>query len=428
MDTQKTAAAFFLLTCSLMTAQVDSLKMNFDLRSRGELDNGVKTLIPKGKSAETTVTSRARMGVDYYYKSLEVFVSAQDVRTWGETHSTAAKNQSFTLNEAWAKYHFSDKFALKLGRQILSYDNERLIGALDWAMQGRSFDAVKSIYRINPKNKIEAVITYNNDDNDTNDLPEKEIYSIADGGEITKSFQIIHYQYTGNKNFRISFIAMNNVLQNPSGIHYDMMTMGITAKKYFESFGFFGSAYYQTGKNTLAQSKSAYQFSVSSDISVHPKFNVIAGTEWLSGKSFDTDSGKNRSFSPLYGTNHLYNGFMDYFYFGTSYFNGFGLNDYYIKSNLKINSDSFMQANIHAFTSNGKLGFDTSGNKYSSYLGSELDIVFTQKIGKAITANLGHSFMFAGESMKLLKNVPDPKKLQTWTWISFKIAPDFRLK
>lgn len=40
-------------------AQVDSLKMNIDFRNRTELDNGQKTLIPKGKNAETTIFSRA---------------------------------------------------------------------------------------------------------------------------------------------------------------------------------------------------------------------------------------------------------------------------------------------------------------------------------------------------------------------------------
>ncbi|MCJ8154540.1 alginate export family protein [Chryseobacterium sp. SSA4.19] len=424
----KVAAVCVTFAFGMTNAQIDSLKMNIDLRTRGELDNGARTLSSKGKSAETTVLSRARFGIDYYYKKLEMYISAQDVRTWGETGTASGKNQNFILNEAWADYHFSDRFSVKLGRQILAYDNERLVGGLDWAMQGRSFDALKSTYHISPKSRIEAVATYNNDDNDANDLPEKEIYSIAEGGEITKSLQIIHYQYTGNRKFQFSAIAMNNILQNPLGTHYDMLTLGINAKKYFENMGFFGSAYYQVGKNTLAQSKSAYQFSVNSDFLLHPKFNIVAGTEWLSGKSFDTDPGTNRSFSPLYGTNHLYNGFMDYFYLGNSYFNSFGLNDYYLKSNFKFNSDSQIQANVHAFTSNGQLGFDGSGTKYSSYLGSELDFVFTHKFGKVITANLGHSFMFAGESMNIIKNIPDPKSMQTWTWVAVKIAPNFRLK
>lgn len=416
------------LAFGLTNAQIDSLKMRVDLRTRAELDNGAKTLIPKRKSAETTVLSRARVGIDYYYKNLEIYVSAQDARTWGEIATNAGKNETFTVHEAWAKYQFSDHFALKLGKQILSYDNERLLGTLDWMMQGRSFEALKGTYTINPNSKIEAAITYNNDDNDANDLPEKEIYSISEGGEITKSLQVMHYQYTGNNKFQFSAIALNNILQNPSGTHYDMLTVGINAKKYFENIGFFGSAYYQTGKNTNAQSKSAYQFSINSDFLIHSKINIVAGTEWLSGRSYDTNSGDNRSFSPLYGTNHLHNGFMDYFYFGTSHFNGFGLNDYYLKSTFKLNPYSMITGNLHAFTTNGKLGENDPGEKYSSYLGTELDLVLTYKFGKVITANLGHSFMLASESMKFLKNVSEPKDLQTWTWLALKIAPNFKLK
>ncbi|WP_435524487.1 hypothetical protein [Chryseobacterium indoltheticum] len=241
---------------------------------------------------------------------------------------------------------------------------------------------------------VESVVTYNNDDNDTNDIPEKEIYGISESGEITKSLQLIHYQLEKENQFQFSAIALNNVLQNPSGKYYDMFTIGVNAKKYFENIGFFGSAYYQTGKNTAGQSKSAYEFSVNADLLINRKFNFVLGTEWLSGTNHDADPNKNNSFSPLYGSNHMYNGFMDYFYAG-SYFNSFGLNDYYLKSNFKFNPNSILQANIHAFTSNEKLVYNDAGEKISSYLGTELDLVFTQKLGKIITANLGHSFMFS---------------------------------
>ncbi|CAD0224611.1 alginate export family protein [Chryseobacterium sp. JV274] len=423
-----TIIAGLLFASGIAHAQIDSLKMNMDLRTRGELDNGVKTLIIKGKSPETTVVSRARFGMKYYYQKLEVYVSAQDARTWGETNSVAAKNQNFTLHEVWVKYPFSEKFAIKLGRQTLAYDNERLIGALDWAMQGRSFDALKGIYTLNPNSKIEAVVTYNNDDNDTNDLPDKEIYSMADGGEITKSLQIIHYQFSGRNKFLFSAIVMNTVLQNPAGTHYDMITVGINSKKYFDSIGLFGSAYYQAGKNTDGQTKNAYQFSLNADFTVLPTLNLIAGAEWLSGDNYNIKPGKNRFFSPVYGTNHLYNGLMDYFYSGTSHFNTYGLNDYYLNSTLTFNSNMDLKAALHAFTTNGKAGYDKSGNDLSTYLGTELDLIFTKKIGKIITANLGHSFMLAGSTMEVLKNNPDPKKLQTWTWLAFKINPNFKLK
>lgn len=71
----------------------------------------------------------------------------------------------------------------------------------------------------------------------------------------------------------------------------------------------------------------------------------------------------------LYGPNHMYNGFMDYFYAGTGYFNSFGLNNYYLKSTLKFTPNSILQANVH-------------------------------------------SFMFSGDNMEYIKNVAEPKNLQ----------------
>ncbi|WP_292009713.1 alginate export family protein [Chryseobacterium sp.] len=414
--------ALFSFAVISVNAQIDSLKVNFDLRTRGELDNGARTLIPKGKSAETTVLSRARMGVDYYYKNLEIYFSVQDVRTWGENTSNASKNQNFILNEAWAKYQVSEKIGVKLGRQILSYDDERLVGGLDWAMQGRSFDALKGIFLLGKNSKLEAVVTYNNDDNDANDLEDKELYTIAEAGEITKSIQLLHYEYKNDSGFKFSAIGMNSVLQNPSGTHFDMLTLGVNLSKTIQNVRLFGSAYYQTGKNTAGQSKSAYQFSINGDVAWNQKIHSVIGSELLSGNSSNTSAANNRAFSPLYGTNHKFNGFMDYFYSGASYFNSFGLNDYYLKNSFTLSPQTSLDANVHLFTSNGKLG-----NGLSSYLGTEADLVFNAKIGKIITINLGQSLLFAGDGMKFVKNVSDPKGLQSWSWIGIKISPNFRL-
>jgi hypothetical protein len=418
-----TTTVLFLMGTTLAYSQIDSLKMGIDFRTRAELDNGQKTLIPEGKSAETSVLSRARLNLDYYYQDLEVYFSIQDVRTWGENTTTAAKNQNLILNEAWAKYHFLPKTAFKIGRQMLSYDDERLIGGLDWAMQGRSFDAVKGIFNLNKNSKLEAVITYNNDDNDANDLSEKEVYDILDSGEKAKSLQILHYHYKNDKKFQFSTIALNSVLQNSTtGTHYDMLTIGMNAKKYFQNFGFFGSAYYQTGKNTSAQSKSAYQFSINADFILNEKINAVLGTEWLSGKNYDTQNENNKSFSPFYGTNHKFNGYMDYFFVG-NHFNSYGLNDYYLKTTTKFNPKSILFVNLHAFTTNGKLA-----NNMSSYLGTEADLVWTYKFNKIFSMNLGHSFMFNSESMAVVKALNNPKNIQTWSWIGINFIPLFQLK
>ncbi|SFI59023.1 Alginate export [Kaistella treverensis] len=408
-------------------AQVDSLKLNLDFRTRAELDNGYKTLIPKNKSPETTVFSRARLGVDYYFQNLELYMSLQDARVWGEVSSTNQRSGSLNVNEAWAKYQFNKNTVLKVGRQILSYDDERLLGALDWQIQGRSFDGAKGIFRFSPQSKLEAVVTYNNDEIDTNDLADREFYGILDSGERTKSMQIVHYEYLLPK-ASLSFIGLNNVVQNVTGTHYDMLTVGVNAKKYYENFGFFGSAYWQTGKNTLAQSKNAYQFSANVDFILNPKANVILGAEWLSGTDYDTNNSKNNSFSPLYGTNHKFNGFMDYFFVG-NHFNNVGLNDYYLKSNFKFTPKASLALQIHAFEANAKLGFDAVNQKnLSKYLGTEADAVFNYKFANAFTMQLGHSQMFASEGMKRLKNVANPSSMQSWTWLGLNFSSLFKVK
>ncbi|QBO58769.1 alginate export family protein [Chryseobacterium salivictor] len=418
------ALSFFTFSAK---AQTDSLKINLDFRTRAELDNGYKTLIPENKKPETNVFSRARLGVDYYWKDLELFISLQDARVWGEVSSTNQRSGTLNVNEAWAKYNFNKNAALKIGRQILSYDDERLLGALDWQMQGRSFDAAKGIFRLSPQSKLEAVVTYNNDDNDANDLPDRELYSILDSGERTKSMQILHYQYLWPK-ASLSFIGLNNVVQHLNGTHYDMLTVGMNAKKYFGNVGFFGSAYWQTGKNSLAQSKNAYQFSANVDFILTQNANIILGTEWLSGSDYNGDVSKNNSFSPLYGTNHKFNGFMDYFFVG-NHFNSVGLKDFYLKSHFKLNPKASLAFDLHAFTGNAELGYDVANNKeYSRYLGTEGDVVFTYKVASIFTMQLGHSQMFATDGMKYLKNVANPASMQSWTWLGLNFMTRFKVK
>lgn len=113
---------------------------------------------------------------------------------------------------------------------------------------------------------------------------------------------------------------------------------------------------------------------------------------------------------------------MDYFFVG-NHFNSYGLNDYYLKTTTKFNPKSSFMVNLHAFTSNGKLA-----NDQSSYLGTETDMVFAYKFSKMFVMNVGHSFMFASNSMEILKAVNTPKNLQTWSWIQLNFVPSFRLK
>ena len=49
----------------------------------------------------------------------------------------------FLFFEAWFSYRLNNKITLKMGRQQLSYDNQRILGRSDWGQQGLSHDAVR---------------------------------------------------------------------------------------------------------------------------------------------------------------------------------------------------------------------------------------------------------------------------------------------
>ena len=63
-------------------------------------------------------------------------------------------NGRFIMNEAWAKLNFGAGFFAQLGRQTLSYDDERILGGLDWNVAGRYHDALKLGYARMPTNCI----------------------------------------------------------------------------------------------------------------------------------------------------------------------------------------------------------------------------------------------------------------------------------
>ncbi len=81
-------------------------------------------------------------------RTLSMKISAQHVGVWGQDPQIDT-NGRFIMNEAWAKLDFGAGFFAQLGRQTLSYDDERILGGLDWNVAGRYHDALKLGYAKN---------------------------------------------------------------------------------------------------------------------------------------------------------------------------------------------------------------------------------------------------------------------------------------
>lgn len=66
----------------------------------------------------------------------------QDVRAWGSEPSTIALLPAAALHQGFVDLKVSSWLDVRVGRQELSYGEDRLIGNLDWAQTARAFDGV----------------------------------------------------------------------------------------------------------------------------------------------------------------------------------------------------------------------------------------------------------------------------------------------
>jgi hypothetical protein len=151
--------SLFLLT--LPTGINAQWQLSGELRTRTEFRDGAGTLKLKGNSASVFTSQRSRMTIDYRLARVVFHSSVQDVRVWGQDASTisTADGSKFSVHEAWAEivladrndsaFHHSpvDYLAVKIGRQELSYDDQRLVGGLDWLQQARRHDAAVVKFR-----------------------------------------------------------------------------------------------------------------------------------------------------------------------------------------------------------------------------------------------------------------------------------------
>ena len=88
------------------------------------------------------VTSRVRLGLDAQWKFMRVMMQIQDARLFG-TRPGFDDGGSFALHQGILEFGNDERGYVRVGRQEINYGNQRMIGALDWLMGARSFDALR---------------------------------------------------------------------------------------------------------------------------------------------------------------------------------------------------------------------------------------------------------------------------------------------
>ncbi|MEM6629636.1 MAG: hypothetical protein AAF694_08180 [Bacteroidota bacterium] len=414
--------ALLLILSSVTNVCKAQFTLSAEVRPRTEFRNGFKTPTTSENDPAFFTEQRSRLYLDFTDKKYRFRLAFQDVRIWGEQGQIFKQEDGNTfLSEAWGQYFFDGKSSLKLGRQIISYDNQRILGGLEWAQQGRRHDAFVYQFQDKEKNtKLHIGAALNSDD----DVPEPAYLQSPSASfySVGGNYKYMQYGWLNQavKGGSFSILALNTTFQNPvDSSTYTKQTLGGTGSfSLGKTLSVGGDIYYQTGKIQSADLDALLAgVNLTIKTSVTPlKF----GVEYISGQDDDASSegGKVTNFSPDFGTNHAHNGLMDYFFVGPANGN-VGVTDFYLKTKFKLKKGTLL-VNMHEFLT-GSTQLDASGNELSKAMGFETDLVYAVSLGKGIGFNLGYSHMFATDTMLALR--PGDEKSNNWAWMMITFKP-----
>lgn len=388
-----------------------------EFRPRTEYRHGYGSIIPDAADAGFAISTRARLNAGFTTESYKFYLSIQDVMVWGENRQILPddQNDSFAIFEAWADINLGSGFSTKLGRQTISYDDQRILGGLDWAQQGRNHDAALIRYN-KDKFMLDFGLAFNQDFDNAGGFQSVETTYNTTGFFSYKTMQYLYLKQAW-ENLTGSLLLMNNGFQEVDGLS-NLQTLGTHLDYKKGNLGLAGNAFVQTGtRQGEIDVKGAYLLGLELTYQASAIVGLNAGIEIISGN--DAGAGETGAFFPLYGTNRKFNGFMDYFYVG-NHANSVGLFDVHVGANFTLSETSNLSLNILNFSGEQEL---PSGEKS---LGTELDLVYSKKF-KGYSIALGYSQLFASDGMYELKGVTkaDASDNQNFAWAMLVIKPKF---
>lgn len=421
---------FILLVTSVHAQEADNeFTIDAKLNTRGEIRVG--GFNPDQGAADDSgnelmahfIMGQYRINLGYKRSDwFEVKLSPQFSGVWGQSGGTLG------LAEGWLsmKHNKTGLFA-KIGRQVLEYDDERILGYDDWTMTAPTHDVLKFGFE-GYGHKVHALLAYNqNSDN----IDAGNSY-YPGGIQPYKTMQALWYHYTTPKSiFELSLIGMNIGMQSqktdePNKTIYQQLvgTYMILKPSILRMEGAF---YYQMGKEEHDIPLDAFMGSVKARVSPSDIYNIYVGYDYLSGDKYFAVPpegylgmvfhDKIRGFCPLFGSHHEFYGAMDFFYVD-SYVGGFtpGLQNAYVGGTVTPVKGLNINPAYHFFA----IATDLDGLKKP--LGHQVELSIDYTFAKFVRVGIGYSYMRGTETMEILQRVSENRQLH-WGWVMLSVTP-----
>lgn len=412
-----------------------------ELIQRGEFLNGYGKPVGSNTEYAAFIGQRARLKFNYQSERMRFYVALQDIRTWGSSTPNKLTDGFLSVHEAWTELSIGDRLKLKFGRQELNYDDGRFLGNADWALQARAHDLAAFQYT-KEEFALHGGFAFNQ---------EKQNQLQGNFYSISGQYKVAQYLWLNHSINRLKF---GFLFWNDGEQYLSIDTDSTRHEKvvYSQTFGLpiigysagvwkiSGFAYYQTGKT--ANNKALDAFDLGGEViyqlkhervSTTPcKLKFILGTEILSGNSqFSTSKNCSNAYNPMFGTNHKFNGYMDYFYVGGRHVNSVGLWDSYLKGVIEYSPSGFVGLSVHRFLAAEDVRNPQAGHmdeKMDRYLGMESDLTLGFIVNNEFSLQGGYSIFLAEDAMKALSGDMNASTSNHWAYIMILVRPGNKVK
>lgn len=377
-----------LLITQVSFAQV---KISGEYRINPVYADGFRALQYEGDKPGFYTMQRTRLNLSYTLpKNIKAEVIVQDRRFWGDEDIVGGSAPNLDIFRAYVEKYFTPSISLKLGRQSLMYDNERVFGYRNWGGT-LAHDAAKFKYETEKGFKFHLVGAWNSEGETLRNAEyERKFYK-------SLAFVWLHKDF-GDLKLSMTAGDMGKQIAGGTDIAHQQILGGYLKWNIAPNLRFEANYYHQLGKHIEGEEVkdiNAYGYFAELQYKMNDAWKFSLGVDAGSGTNGnEVNQNTVNTYQPWFALKHAYFGFMDLLYVKNTPVSG--ASDYYLKLNWKPNNKLSIDNHIHTFMANADV-FDSTDNDSSTQLGAllgvENDFQVTYKMDKNFKASLGYAAM-----------------------------------
>lgn len=315
---------------------------------------------------------------------VSVLVEPQFARTMGESGlSGNTTDPAFGVHQAYVDYHPWDWSGFLLGRQVLAYGDELVVGALDWNNTGRSFDAFRARVKHGEGTGWSDLFTAKLVNGNISGGGDKDFHGVYITRDLGSAFKAVD----------VYAFYLKDETGIPATRPTDLWTAGTRLKSPIEDFDYRAEATGQWG-TSASGSQKGHQ----ADLEAGYTFSKENGMRMaLEGFTSSAD------YNQLFPTSHKWLGYADVLG-RRNVSGGAARGSMKLTDNLSANADyhRFYRTNrgSPAFKINGTTTLGSTSRSDSTDVGTELDLTLKYKASEPVLFIGGASVFSPGTYLR----------------------------